>query len=182
METANDQPPSSSGKQFEKLVEVAPNQSMFLFANGYSLLSNVHYTPFSNDKIRYRSVEQFVYAKKALQFKDYVAHQGIMDERCARKYKEFRIQNYVYPQWTDKMKDVVLAGLKLKFEQCRPSREKLLSTGDAMILYATPFDRVLGTGLELDDDRNLNPAQWEGQNDLGVLLMQVRDLLQQSVA
>lgn len=177
MEQNVERSPGSNGKQFEKVVEVAPNQSMFMFSNGYSVLSNVHFTPFVSERVRYRSVEQFVYANKALQFKDYLAYQGIMEEKCARKYRDFKIQNYIYPQWTSCAKDVIRAGLKLKFEQCRTSREKLLATDEATIVYATQFDRVLGTGLDIEDEKNLNPATWEGQNDLGFLLMEMRDQL-----
>jgi ribA/ribD-fused uncharacterized protein len=74
----------------------------------------------------------------------------------------------------------MLDGLLKKFNYNRNAREKLLSTGDATVVYATQYDRVLGTGLHLEDEENLDQNKWEGLNELGDMLMTVRATLKAS--
>jgi ribA/ribD-fused uncharacterized protein len=135
----------------------------------------MHYSPFKIGNIRYCSVEQYLHAQKALHFKDYVAHQGIMEEPSARNYKNFRIENYDHQDWHRICKRHMLTALEEKFKQAPNAHEVLLSTGDADIVYATPFDRVLGTGLEITDDRNMSSNSWQGLNELGCVLMKIRE-------
>ena len=65
--------------------------------------------------------------------------------------------------------------LEKKFTECAGAREKLLSTGDAYIVYANPTDRVAGSGLEFSEGANLDPEQWQGWNLLGNILVEVRE-------
>ena len=64
-----------------------------------------------------------------------------------------------------------------KFRQNPPLGEFLLSTGNAVIVEASPVDRIWGIGLAADDERATNPLQWRGENLLGFALMEVRDRL-----
>lgn len=165
-----------TGSDYEAVME-SNGKTYFLFSNGYCLLSNSHLTPFTVDRIRYRSVEQFMWASRALHFHDYFAHQAIMEEWCARKYKDIRIDNYDCNQWRRVSNDLLEKALQAKFAQHGKAKEKLLSTGQAVIVYATKSDRVLGSGLDLDDGRNINENDWQGLNILGTLLMMMRDKL-----
>lgn len=166
---------NSTGKVFERTVEISPTQSAHLFRNGYSALHNNHTTPFIIDKIRYRSVEQYVQAQKALLFRDYMAYQGILLETSAQKCKDYRVTNFDHETWKKARADIIRMGLEAKFSQNKQAREKLASTGSSTIIFASHYDRVLGTGLELDDDRNLLPESWEGWNELGQMIEGVRE-------
>ncbi len=53
----------------------------------------------------------------------------------------------------------------------------LLGTGDALLVEASPFDKVWGVGLAPDDPRVHDPANWRGKNYLGEALMRVRQTL-----
>ena len=75
--------------------------------------------------------------------------------------------------------EMLFEGLLQKFSQCQKAKEKLISTGTAKLVYATTRDRVLGSGLEIDDIKNGNTESWEGLNELGIMLMDVRGVLQQ---
>jgi ribA/ribD-fused uncharacterized protein len=61
-------------------------------------------------------------------------------------------------------------------------REFLLSTGDRVLVEASPVDRVWGIGLAADDPRAQSPAQWRGLNLLGFALMDARDGLRAQTA
>lgn len=64
-----------------------------------------------------------------------------------------------------------------KFQQNKPLGDFLLSTGDRVLVEASPVDTVWGIGLNADDDGARNPALWRGENLLGFALMVARDKL-----
>ena len=149
----------------------------FAFANGYSLLSNYHYTPFTLEGVRYLSVEQYLWAQKALLAKDYEAYQNIMDERASSRYKDIKIKNLSYDRWNAIRSQHLMAGLDAKFAQCHRASEKLRATGSASLVHATIRDRIYGTGLDIGDVNNMSPNKWLGLNELGKSLMAVRSTL-----
>lgn len=53
----------------------------------------------------------------------------------------------------------------------------MFETGDAVLVDASPYDRIWGIGLKADDERALHPNTWQGQNLLGFALMDVREEL-----
>ena len=53
----------------------------------------------------------------------------------------------------------------------------LLSTGNKIIVEASPYDKIWGIGLGKDDTDSINPEKWNGLNLLGFALMEVRDEL-----
>ena len=71
------------------------------------------------------------------------------------------------------MESIIMA----KFEQNPEIREFLLSTGDAIIAEASPYDTILGIGLGRDEAMKGTVGQWKGENLLGCALMDVRDWL-----
>ena len=54
-------------------------------------------------------------------------------------------------------------------------RNFLLSTGDKVLVEASPSDRIWGIGLGKNNPDALDPTKWRGQNLLGFALMNVRD-------
>ena len=83
------------------------------------------------------------------------------------------VQNYDDAVWSsvryDKMVDVLRAKFKEPF-----MRDILLRTGDRIIVEASPYDRIWGVGLDVEDTRILDEKNWRGQNLLGKALMDVR--------
>lgn len=71
--------------------------------------------------------------------------------------------------WIDRRNEVMLTALRAKFTQHEDLREKLLSTGDAILHENSPWDKywgyVGGIGLDM----------------LGKLLMQVREELRDGI-
>lgn len=170
-----------SGRASERTAEVSSTQSAYIFRNGFSPLHNYHTTPFVINMVRYRSVEQFIQAQKALLFKDYSAYEGILQEYSAQRCKEYRIANYDHETWKKARTQITKDGLEAKFTQNAQAREKLAATGSAMIVFASHYDRVNGTGLELEDDKNLSSETWEGWNELGLLIEAVREKIKRQL-
>ncbi|MFM0326659.1 NADAR family protein [Caballeronia glebae] len=77
-------------------------------------------------------------------------------------------------RWQATSFELVIEGNVKKFEQNPPLRDFLLSTGDRVLVEASPVDSVWGIGLAADDPRAGNPEQWEGSNLRGFALMAVR--------
>jgi ribA/ribD-fused uncharacterized protein len=167
---------TSTGSNYELLIDNG-SYTAFLFANGYSLLSNLHHTPFVVNNVRYRNVEQFVWAQKALLFQDYLAYQCIMEEWSPRKYKDFRIKNFDFNRWRNAFEGFLVTALRAKFDQNKAAQQKLLSTGNAHLVYATRNDRLLGCGLNVTDSDVVNEDKWMGSNLLGSMLQLVRSEL-----
>ena len=126
--------------------------------------------------IVYSCCEQYMMFHKAMLFKDTQAAEDIMladypadQQRIGRKVKGFDQET-----WDENKALIVFQGNLLKFTQHQDLRERLLKTGDKILVEASPVDRVWGVGLDADDYRILDPMKWRGQNLLGKVLMQVR--------
>ena len=52
-----------------------------------------------------------------------------------------------------------------------------ISTGDKIIVEASPYDSIWGIGMGAKDENIEDPTAWNGENLLGFALMEVRDLL-----
>ena len=69
---------------------------------------------------------------------------------------------------------IVLNGSWLKFSQNPELRDFLLSTGDKILVEASPYDRVWGIGVTEQEEAADNPLKWKGENLLGFALTEVR--------
>ncbi len=63
----------------------------------------------------------------------------------------------------------MLKALRVKFDQHQDLKQKLLSTGDAKLVEASPYDSYWGNATRKDGSKGLNK--------LGILLMKVRSEL-----
>ncbi len=73
--------------------------------------------------------------------------------------------------------EVVKTGLLAKFQQNPHLKEQLLKTRKKVLAKANPHDKFWGTGCALRSDLLGKPGQWTGQNKLGILLMDLRQEL-----
>jgi len=65
----------------------------------------------------------------------------------------------------------------LKFSQNEDYKKELISTGNKILVEASPYDKIWGVGLDENNIKILNKETWEGLNLLGVALEKVRNLL-----
>lgn len=76
--------------------------------------------------------------------------------------------------WTSRRWRELMGVQQLKFEQHPELGRLLIGTGDALLCYADPSDRVLGIGIVDTHPNACRPDRWVGQNLLGNALTAVR--------
>ena len=73
----------------------------------------------------------------------------------------------------------MLRGNLAKFSQNPELFSFLDSTGDSVLVEGSPYDDIWGVKLGIDDPRIKNPNEWQGENLLGFVLMETRDILRE---
>ena len=145
-------------------------------------LSQWYDTAFEVAGVKYHTAEQYMMAQKALLFNDAEVYDEIMAADNPRDYKKLgrKIRNFDGKVWDTKKYEIVVEGNKAKFSQNDELKEFLLSTGDAILVEASPYDRIWGIGLYPAQAAKGTVDQWRGLNLLGCALMEVRDWLRES--
>ena len=144
-----------------------------------SCFSQWYMAPFVVDGKKYICAEQYMMEQKALLFNNYDIAEKIMATENPSEHKSLgrEIVGFNDVEW-DKFKyEFVFKANLAKFSQNIELKEFLLSTGSKILVEASPYDQIWGIGLSATDEKATNPAQWRGQNLLGMALMQVRALL-----
>jgi len=129
-------------------------------------------------------MEQCMMLGKARLFKDAAAAEQIKASTDPKEIKALgrTVQGFDGKLWDSVKYSLVLTGNYNKFVQNPDLRNFLLSTGDSILVEASPYDRIWGIGLSEDDPRAKDPRQWEGENLLGFALMEVRDEIRRTYA
>lgn len=70
--------------------------------------------------------------------------------------------------------------LTAKFGQKAELQELLLSTGDAILVEASSYDRIWGIGIGCEEAMAGGVELWRGESLLGCALMQVCDYLRET--
>ena len=132
---------------------------------------------FMHDGEPFCCMEQCMMLGKAKLFRDEQAKEQIRASRDPQKIKALGrgVQGFDSKLWDQAKYPLVLTGNYNKFVQNPRLRNFLLSTGDSILVEASPYDNIWGIGLAADDPRAKDPRQWLGSNLLGFALMEVRD-------
>ncbi len=143
--------------------------------NGY--LSNWYISPFEVDKITFSSVEQFMMYHKAICFGDETVVTKILsvDDVAEIKALGRQVLNYDEHIWNGIRQIVVYEGALAKFTQNEALKDKLRSTGGAILAECAVKDLIWGVGLSMKDPNRIDRTKWKGQNLLGYTLMKVRE-------
>lgn len=134
---------------------------------------------FSVDGTIYHTAEQYMMAQKAILFQDANALKQIMGTDNPKDYKALgrQIVNFSAALWDREKYRIVLTGNLAKFAQNPELFQFLDSTGDQVLVEASPYDSIWGVKLAADDPAIQDPNAWQGENLLGFALMEVRDIL-----
>lgn len=149
-------------------------------AIGKSCLSQWWKQGFTHEEIYYRTAEHWMMAEKARLFGDEESLKKILRsntpieaKKLGRKVRDFQVEI-----WTQHCYDIVRTGNWYKFSQHPRLKAFLLSTGQQILVEASPYDQIWGIGLSQEAPQAHQPSEWLGQNLLGFALMEVRDELQ----
>lgn len=144
-----------------------------------SCLSQWYDCKFDVGGITYHTAEQFMMANKAALFHDEEIGEKIMNEKHPAAYKKLgrQIKNFDSKTWDGIKYYTVVQGNKAKFSQNKDLKNFLLSTGDAILVEASPYDKIWGIGIDKDTAMKGTVNDWKGENLLGCALMDVRDWL-----
>ncbi len=146
---------------------------------GKHCLSQWYQAPMVIDGVYYNCMEQYMMAEKARLFNDAETESRIMAEYSQMAIKKLgrQVVGYVDAQWKAVRQQVSVKGNIAKFSQNKALGEFLLSTGNKIIVEASPKDTIWGIGLAEDSAEAIDPRKWRGENILGFALMAVREIL-----
>ena len=140
------------------------------FSNWY--LCNICY----ND-INFNSSEQIFMWSKAKLFNDEDVAEQILQTTDQKAIKSLgrKVKNFDDKIWNENKFTIVYNGNYLKFTQNDELKKYIKSTGNSILVEASPYDNIWSVKLSADNDDILYPEKWKGENLLGFALMQVRD-------
>ena len=144
-----------------------------------SVLSQWWPCRFEADGVSYTSAEQRMMAEKARLFGDEAALAQILatDDPGRCKALGRKVSGYDDATWAAVRFGVIVGSNIAKFGQSPALRSYLLSTGDDVLVEASPTDTIWGIGLAASDPRVIDPHQWQGENLLGFALVAARAAL-----
>ncbi len=144
---------------------------------GPECLSQWYPAPFEHAGVRYATAEHWMMAEKARLFGDDEVARAVVaddDPRAAKRLGR-AVRGFDEARWTERRDEVVRRGNELKFAAHPPLADVLERTGDAVLVEASPRDRVWGIGRSAEDPGARDPSRWKGLNRLGFALMAVRE-------
>jgi ribA/ribD-fused uncharacterized protein len=127
----------------------------------------------------FTSTEHYMMAAKARLFGDEETRAEILAATTPAKAKALgrKVRGFDEKVWEENRFEIVVEANAAKFGQNTNLGAFLSVTGDAVLVEASPVDRVWGIGLAADDPRAKRPAEWKGLNLLGFALMRARAVL-----
>ena len=154
-----------------------------LVTDPHASFSNWDFSPFTYAGYYYTCVEQYMMAQKV-----FAGHRFDLFEKILRTADPAEMKRLAgkdsfqeYAQicsfWEKNRKHIVKRGVRAKFQQNAEMREELLSTGTALLCECAGQDRVWGVGITYSDPSWQDVSNWNGDNLLGVILMEVREEL-----
>ena len=122
-------------------------------------------------------------AQKALVFGDTEILAEIMASFNPGLIKKLgrRVRNFDSAVWSARSREVVKTGNLAKFAQNEKLKDYLLSTGDRVLVEASPFDLIWGIDYGVEAPEATHPELWRGENRLGFILMEVRNMLRSGI-
>ena len=144
-----------------------------------SPFSQWYRSAFTVDGVTFNCAEQFMMFGKAKLFADAGVGQEILAATHPKEHTALgrKVKQFDAAVWERERMTIVKAGNRAKFTQAPALLEQLLVTKGTTLVEASPYDRIWGIGLAASDPRANDPAQWKGENLLGIVLTELRDEL-----
>lgn len=151
---------------------------------GAGCLSQWWPAPFEVDGNTFTTAEHYMMWRKATMFGDHDTAARVLLAQTPKEAKALGRQASGFDQqaWETSRYEIVVDAGRHKFGQHDDLREFLLSTGDQVLVEASPRDRIWGVGLGRNNPDAHDPRRWRGLNLLGFALCDVRDVLARATA
>ena len=148
----------------------------FTFLSSYS---NHHRCNVRLRNTDFNCTEQAIMYYKAKLFKDEEKAEQILNAKDPAKQKGLgkRIEGFNQNTWNQNRDRIMLEAVEAKFQQNPHLKEKLVSTGNKTLVECNPKDPYWGIGLGLQNPDIWEQSKWKGENKLGEVLGQVRDMV-----
>lgn len=154
------------------------------FFSAKDVFSNWHPCVFEHKGVVFNCNEQFMMYCKAKLFNDEKTAAAILASSSPKEQKALgravhglkggKWDAEDKALWDSKARKFVAIGAKEKFLQNPSMYDVLMSTGETVLVEASPYDTIWGIGLGMDDPRAMDPSQWRGRNELGQVLTALR--------
>ena len=161
-----------------KQVQIDPNT--IAYQSEHAPFSNFYPSPIVMGKYKFVCLEQAYQFLRAKTLNKLLAASKIYLSRDPVDIKRMGDELGTSDIWEAKQFDVMYVCLIKKFEQNADLRKLLLSTGNCLLVEATP-GRLWGYGATLSSTL-LRKHQWPGENKHGKILMTVRDELRSTTS
>jgi ribA/ribD-fused uncharacterized protein len=164
------------------------------------VFSQWYNSPFNYEGVSYHTAEHYMMARKALLFNDKETLWKIWKTKDPLEAKVLgrQVKGFSQEVWDKHAFDIVVEGNVRKFLSSYRLKEIIISTGQKILVEASPYDKIWGIGIEapnhpktwkgkvLDDvdfNKGLNDhavvdltdvRNWKGYNMLGFALMAAR--------
>jgi len=137
--------------------------------------SNFAHAEFVFDGQKFYTSEQCFMWKKAKLFGDEQTAAKILRAKTPKEQKQLgrEVKGFNERIWTKHKVQCMYEACYAKFSQNPHLKEKLLQTGEAILIEASPNDKIWGIGAR-ESEHVKDPRNWKGENLLGLILMKVR--------
>lgn len=142
--------------------------------------SNWYPAKFTDIKgIEFNCSEQYMMYYKAMLFDDAKIAETIMSSKHPMNQKALgrKVEGFDLSRWEQFAREIVWQGNYYKFTQNIPLYDILMSTGDKLLVEASPTDTIWGIGLDENNPLIHDRSNWRGTNWLGEVLTSLRDSL-----
>jgi ribA/ribD-fused uncharacterized protein len=112
---------------------------------------------------------------KAVLFNDLDIAAEILEQKDPKIQKKLgrKVKNFDYRKWNNFKEAIVFTANYYKFNQNNELKDLLLSTQPKHIYESSPYDKIWGIGIT--KKQALNGIKINGQNLLGIAIMDVRN-------
>ena len=132
-------------------------------------------------QVKFHNTEQYFMYMKAIKFGDKEIAEEILkkgDNPKIAKNLGRKVKNYDDGVWNNVRYSVMRDACFMKFSQNESLKKKLLNPkwSDKGFVEGSPYDRIWGIGVHYKDASD-DESTWRGENLLGKVLNEVRELL-----
>lgn len=134
-------------------------------------------------KIKCNCSEKAIMACKALLMNDDDTFYKIIMAKEPKLIKAYgrTVKNFDNDKWLQYVEAIAYDIVYQKFKKNEYIQKILLSTEDAILVEASPYDKLWGVGLSINNDDIYDNEKWNGANILGYALMKVRAQLRKEL-